>query len=206
DDALLAQVRAGEKRGSEACLDLLRDVTLNGHAAVESRSAEILRTFQAFHMTWFSTKDLVRQETENPTSEIFDVDEMGYHLTYDLFAPKTKYSDVVTRASSFRGIRVARAPATNLVDPDGAGECPKLTERKWGLGEKKETTRPWNPKRIAFGDLVGIAPMAARENPASYIDPDGRRLEFDSAQSFGGGVLGTVPYVMLTTSLPQYHH
>jgi hypothetical protein len=208
-DPLLLKVKTGQLKAIDACMQILSEVevtpprNISSQVNVDSRPFQVLRTFQALHMSWFPSKDFIRQETETPTTNFYDANEMGYHLTYSLFKNDVKFSDIVTRDKSFRGVRIPPVAPTYLVDPEGPGTYLKIDSRVWQIGDTKEKSVNWKPKLVEFGKLVGIVSMLDQENPIEYTDKQGLRFQTDLSKSLGGGILGTVPFILLNTNLPQ---
>ncbi len=205
-DPILEKISSGQLKATDACLKILSEADLNEKGTFASvaewkkRAAAVLRTFQSFHMTWFPAKELIRQETETPSVNLFDVNEPGYHLTYNLFAKEQKYSDIVTRPYSFRGIRYSREKEKFIAELDGPGKYLGLNDFKWATG-KKGAFRPWNPKLISFGQLEGIRAMEKGQNPIRVEEPWTKtELDFDATDSIGAGILGTIPYVLMNTT------
>ena len=209
-DELLASIKAGKLTATEACLQLLSESNLDHtgkpkkELQPDDRGLQILRTFQAFHMTWFPNKELVRQETEILTANIYDSNEMGYHLTFNLFGDDTSYSEIVTRPTSFRGVRYAPRPGTHLLEPDNDGRFPLLADKKWNLFTEDSLSKTWTPQFIETGKLVGLRPLTAEENyvrmsASKKKVPKGQKLEFSASASLGAGILGTAPYLLLNS-------
>lgn len=207
-DELLLLVKAGKLTASEACLQLLGESNLDQTGKPkktlqpDDRALKVLRTFQAFHMTWFPNKEFVRQETEVLTSNLYDVNEMGYHLTFNLFGEGAKYSEVVTRPTSFRGLRYHTKPATNLIEPQSNGKFDPLSDSNWLLFQDDALSKLWTPQMIETGKLVGLAPLGANENLVRLSSSNKRMMkvqtrEFSATSSQGAGVLGTAPYLLL---------
>ncbi len=208
NDAYLKLIKEKKISSTEACMKIIDESNMDGSgkllssSLVNDRAMLTLRTFQLFHMSWFPNKDFVRQEVENSTTNLFDANEMGYNLTYNLFGPKVKYSEIVTRSTSFRGVRDQSNSATYLLDPRSDGGYELLTKFKWGLGVEKNVQLVWNPTLIQFGKLTGLKPLLAKENMAShYHAPDKIKLNFSVSSSLGGGILGNASYLMLSSNL-----
>jgi hypothetical protein len=205
EDALLKSVKAGELTAVQACLKLLAEVNVNNSEKANERSLQILRTFQAFHMTWFPNKNFIKDETDNPTTDFYDANEMGYHLTSNLFAKNSKYSDVVTSKTSFRGIRQSSQKANYLIEPMGSDAYQSFKENVWALQtQDRNSPTLWNPQLIEFGALVGLRELKAGENQVRFFD--GKRfLDFSASATLGGGILGTIPYILLNSSQKDYY-
>ncbi|MBI3556005.1 MAG: hypothetical protein HY074_07065 [Deltaproteobacteria bacterium] len=204
---MLKKIKAGQLKGVDACMQLLDETGLGEPGkpppadAVDSRPFAILRTFQAFHASWFPVKDLVRHEADALTTNVYDSNEMGYHLTFNLFAANARYSQIVTGRKSFRGVRYRLQEATNFLDGEGDGVYLKFNARKWGLGSKENPGGTWEPKLVEFGKLVGITPMKGGENRLRFREDKASAIrEIEASKSLGAGILGTASYVLLTTT------
>jgi hypothetical protein len=205
-DLTILHIKKNQLNAIDACMRLIDSVKIENTKfdGINSKSYDVLKTFQSLHMSWFPNKDLIRQETETSTTDFFDTNEMGYHFTYNLFKNDSKFSYILTNPNSFRGIRYSERPATYIQDPEGVGTYMKKDSKQWALGYTKELNRFWKPKLVEFGQLIGIRPMEEIENRVSFVDESGEKINFDVSRGLGGGLLGSIPYIMASSTLDQH--
>lgn len=202
-DPLLEKIKKGQMSAASACVALLEAVQIDpaSPGAENSTPLEILRTFQAFHSGWFRYKDYQREDSNSPTADLYDSNEMGFHVTYSLFSPQEKFSSIVTRPFSFRAVRTLGNAADFLMFPEPNGKYRKRAEKKWEIGRLAADASEWKPNFIEFGKLLGIKPAPAKASEVSFESASGRKLAANPAgTSYGAGILGTVPYLLLNTN------
>lgn len=194
---LLLKIKNNKLTGREACLSLLKTAFFNAEnkiANLNSETINILRTFQSFHHTWFPSYDLNVLTGDFGDGDFFDVNEMGYHLTYSLFKPQTKFSSIVTNEGTFKALRLSEKQPVYLYD-NSLGK-PKKRDMMWNNGDLKDTK--WQPRLKDFGQLVGIEPHKVNE---TFINMtwDNKLYKTDAEKSLGAGVIGSVPYLLLNS-------
>ncbi|MGZ3726375.1 MAG: hypothetical protein ACXWQQ_11270 [Pseudobdellovibrio sp.] len=211
-DSLLLKIKSKQINAEQACSELLNEAALDSDGGTKykgemnGRPYLILRNFQAFHASWFPNKVFLRQETEDTTANLYDSNEMAYHLTYNLFSEKTHYSDIVTRPNSFRALRFSSKKSEYFMDPLSGHEAyGSMNEKKWAYGFKQNNEEKiWNPKLVELGLLVGLQSIPPQENMIDY-SYNGQHLSFSTTASLGAGILGSASYLVLNshnTELP----
>lgn len=197
-DPLFAKVVSGEMAAAAACTKLVEHGTLNQDGRIDLSdplAQPVLRTFQSLHSSWFPNHDFVRDQSDYPTSNQHDSGEMGYHFTWLLLRPGEKFSSLVTRPTSWRGVRTSNRQATHFLDSEGSRKVASFTKRKWGTSGGREI----HPLLVETGTLIGIAPMP--KAPVLERQVRGVNLIFDPIGSHGAGILGTQAYLLLSSPL-----
>lgn len=206
DDPRLAAVRSGASTGVEACAALLKLAELDADGRVHGPVAEaVLKTFQDFHALWFPANDFNELPYDDPNYDLYDIGEAALHVTHALLAPTAKYSEVVTATRTYEAIRTSPRPPDFLVYWPTTSRLVKdrtrYDSRIWrtGLGT------PWTPTLVAFGKLVGVRPAPLRRDVLSHTAGP-RDVDLDIRQPLGGGVAGTIPYLLLNLGRYEGEH
>lgn len=206
DDPRLKQVREGSVKATQACLDLINEAALDKAGGLVNQNKEknqlalkVLRNLQSLHSSWFPLKDFIQDEVDAFTFHMFDSNEMGYHLTYNLLGPSAKASELLTRKTSFRGVRETPVQPKYFIDLSSPNQILKLegAEWYWGAGDTKKKIEP---KLVQFGNLVGLTELKPNENNYGFVKDDKSVLNFDITASLGAGIIGTRPYIMLSSN------
>ncbi len=194
-DARLSLIKSKAINGSEACMDLLKKAKLdnsgmlvkdtNGQYNTEAKT--VFKTINDFHRSWFPTYDY---RSAVPTGECFNDNnyrtynngEMALHLTNAIFNKEVPFSSIVTNRESFEAVRDDRSggtktinnqsTATTMMGPNSAGTPVEFT-----------------PTYMSAGNIIGLKDL----EPATF--PNG----VDFRSSVGGGIIGTVPYMLLNS-------
>lgn len=199
NDPDLIAVQNGHMVATGACMQLLRRAQLGPTGTVNLKdpvAQPILRTLQALHSSWFTTHELVQVETDFPTTNHLDTNEMGYHFTYSILAESEKFSNIVTRNSSWRGKRESTVIPQYFIDTKGNETVFQLSAKPWGMNEGVA----YQPDLVGFGKLIGIAPLVPEPKIGRKLD-NGEILEFSPNASLGGGLLGTPTYILLNSTM-----
>ena len=203
NDPYLLKIKVGEITGREACISLLHEGDLDFRGNLKKSGeigTRILKTLQSLHMSWFTAREFIKQETEMPTANLYDANEMGYHLTYSLFKNNEQFSAIFNRKESLRGIRRSNQANVRLVSPEADGKYTAINEKIWKYGEG-ENGVSWTPKLIEFGSLIGIHSMEAGENVIRNVDIGGVHItENTLTGSLGAGILGTKAFLLLNSN------
>lgn len=208
---LLIQVKSGTLGATDACISLITAAELSDDHQLESKSmsAKLLRTMNDFHQSWFRTR---RFDTSLPladllfsgTSDIYDPNQPALHLTRALLGKNAKYSDIVTLKNDLEAIRIGHPQPSNLPP-----FFPPFSDSvRWPLGKRffgvaPEVSRWTDVSFVSQGELVGVKSVRSLILPRGYIEPqtDENEVIFrnvDVMKSFGAGILGTPPYILLT--------
>lgn len=207
NDPRLVAVRAGTRTGPEACGDLLASARLGSDGQVQTPTAKaVLKTFQDFHALWFPANDFNELPYDDPNYDLYDIGEAALHVTHALFSTGSKYSEVVTANRTYEAARsTPRAPDFLVYWPTAARSS--VTDRvrydarmfRTGVGT------PWAPKRVEFGTLNGIRPIPARRDVLSHVSGP-REVDLDIHRPLGGGIAGTIPYLLLNLGRYEGEH
>jgi hypothetical protein len=209
DDLKLKKIRAGQITATQACIDLIDEAALDKTGSLVNQNKEtnklgykVLRNLQSLHASWFPLKDFIQDEVDAITFHLFDSNEMGYHLTYNLLAPNAKASELLTRPTSFKGVRASEHKPVYFVDLASPTQILEVDKAVWRLGESdvEAEQKIIKPNLVQFGQLVGLAPMKSNENTFEYVKKDKTSLTFDLTASLGAGILGTRSYILLNTN------
>lgn len=219
NDARLPLIRAGSLSYVDACMqvfDLGALDSVSGSLAVQTpESIQVLETFNRFHMSWFDEVNVFTALIpggENINHFTHDGGEGALHFTRAVFHPDGAFKDAVTSPDTYQAIR---SKGYNTY-----GVYPVTAKRADGWGSKDSHTYvngvktflntifdpagTHNGLHIQMGKLVGVMPMenifvndAGHSSnsvwPAVYSPSNKANL----TKSFGGGVLGTQPYIMI---------
>lgn len=207
-DELLMLVERHKLRGADACLKLLDNATIGpgGHIARGNLIGQkILKTFQSFHRQWFPEYNLNVSTEHYTASDFYDVNEMGYHLTFALFKGNVPFSRIVTSPSSFRGIRVAPKRPKFFYDDAIDTSFERFGKKEWERGDD----HVWTPRLIDFGVLDGIKEdncginfikKSLSDKFTEHAENKSNKFaEHDANKSIGAGVIGTIPYLLLNS-------
>ncbi|MGZ3691374.1 MAG: hypothetical protein ACXVAX_07715 [Pseudobdellovibrio sp.] len=197
DNAILLKVKNKELSGTQACMNLLESSQLGDNGKVKNmtpESLQILKTFQSFHHSWFPSYDLNVLTGDFADGDFYDVNEMGYHVTYSLFKKDYNFSNIVTSPDSFQAIRRTDKPPILLYD-DSLG-VPKDRTNRWDIGSGPQK---WDAAYVQFGQLIGLEKIPPSPVNVKFKDEDGETREVDLKKSLGAGVLGSIPYLLLNS-------
>jgi hypothetical protein len=219
NDTRLPLIRSGLKSYIDACMevfDLGNLDKVSGALVVETpESIKVLENFNRFHMSWFdevSVFNALPPGGENMNHFLHDGGENALHFTRALFHPDGLFKDAVTSNDTYQAIR---SKAYNTF-----GIWPTTTKRadKWGnkdvtifvngvetaLSAILDPMNTHNGLHIQMGKLTGIMPMedvfandALHSSVAVWPPVYSAANKANITQSFGGGILGTQPYIML---------
>lgn len=221
---LYLKVSQGKMDPIEACLSLLDGAALASSGATEgmlnvvsSENRATLKTFNDFHRTWFPS-DNIDNTTLNLTESapnirnIHDISEAALHVTRALFSPNVLFSEVVTGGSAMEALRTG-----GLIENESANNqyCYKYTSTTSLAGGNFCMFVHSNPptaihtQLVQRGDLVGVRKLTlnTEKNNAqvvasltgSAISSGTPTATFSLNGHFGGGALGTQPYLLLNS-------
>ncbi len=176
--------------GTEACLHLFESSKLDESGQVSktadgkySKEAKaILKTMNDFHRSWFpvynyTTAVPIGECFSKANYSLYNNGEMALHITNALFNKNVPYSSIVTNRESFEAIRDDRSNGNMSITMASTTQV---------VAPNKVS---FTPKYMPTGDIVGTRPLAPEVFPDSY----------DFRSSAGGGILGTVPYLILNS-------
>ncbi len=184
---LRAQVASGALAPVDACMRVLSSANLNSSGTIANtttvnginESQAVLKTFNEYHRNLTETPDLTNSlpngTDHNGTRFIYDEGEFGLHFTRALFGNGAKASDVVLLNSEMEAIRSNGTQSG----------FPHSSDRN------KRITIP----TVQIGNFLGVRLLNSNAEKANLnLNLDGRNYPIH--QSEGGGVLGTLPYLM----------
>lgn len=107
--ALADAVRKGQKKGAQACTELLAYADLNSSGVLANKDTDearrVMETFHGLHISFFSTPAMTTfTNFTNMTILLKDIDEPALYFTQALFANKDPAS-VLTANQSLRSVR-----------------------------------------------------------------------------------------------------
>lgn len=193
NDYRLERIKTKAVTGTEACMDLLESGEVNANGTVEkngvisSESKAVLKTLYDFHRSWFPSYNfrtaIPLQECYQSTFYLYNYGEMALHLTNALFTKNVQFSSVVTNPTSFEPIRQDMSGGTTTVLDK------VITPIKYQATSTAALV-DFTPKFMTTGELIGFKKMETDTLPDGVTD---------YRASNGGGILGTVPYLMLNS-------
>ncbi|MBK25016.1 MAG: hypothetical protein CME70_13545 [Halobacteriovorax sp.] len=206
---LIKRIKSKSLSGANACLKLIESAEFGEDGMLKNRNSpnakKVLKTIQSFHNNWFPRFDFNIYTQDHPNSNVFDKNEMGYHLTWSLLKENSPFSFVFTNSNSFKAIRESKIENKFSNDKDISGTRYDLSDpqRKWIVGGKQENNFEFGmeyifkPKLVAFGTLVGLEPLKKDENLFRRIFEGKKTNTIDLNYPKFNGVMGTIPYLLL---------
>ncbi|MBN8538723.1 MAG: hypothetical protein J0M15_16875 [Deltaproteobacteria bacterium] len=116
-DSVLAEIKVGQLKAVDACMNLLNEATLDNQGLIKKSSSaigsvqqKVLRTFSEFHNTWFSANAMnqiqdYNEELNRGSTDVYDAHEQAYFLTRALFS-NGHYSDILKGNERLKAVRV----------------------------------------------------------------------------------------------------
>ena len=112
-DPHLAQIKAGQKSGVQACISLLERAKLQTNGMLpdpnDTIGRAVLNTFYDFHRSWFSNNRIEQAavlEFHNTSVDVYDFSEGALAITKNLFGAKERYSDILVGTTPPRATRI----------------------------------------------------------------------------------------------------
>lgn len=215
DDSQRPFILAGKLTGAEACRRLLKRAKFGENLLLERPKDKvalaILKTMQSFHNQWFPRFNFNVKTQDYSNTNVFDFNEMGYHLTHALFAPEGKYADIFTDKTSFLGVRRSKVENKYANDRDIMGERYPINDpnRKWKVGGTKDDPSEfskeyfWRPTLVSFGQLIGLKRHKPKADYFQRIIVDQLAGWIDLKYPAFNGVMGTIPFLLLNAGQSQ---
>ncbi|GAB4420319.1 MAG: hypothetical protein OHK0056_30810 [Bacteriovoracaceae bacterium] len=198
-NVLRIKVSQGLISYEQGCMDLLNQTNLTSNKTVQGDlSISILRTFQAFHSSWFPSFLTFMTDDVPQTFDIVELESPALFVTKSLFDDEFNFSQIVVGDNDFEGIR------SNSNKPDyyiGSRISPKISISENPPLHGKGNYSPWNPHFNDRGPLIGIRKIEkGRDILPSHVNnlfyPQLFEEPIDIHQSAGGGLMGTNPYLI----------
>lgn len=194
--SLAVEVFSGNKRGSVACIELLKNAQLaesnNTLLSNKAYSKNIIDTFFEFHASWFSERSFNSAISNGSTHQEFlhDLDQPALYLSRILHHPNLRFDDLFRSNLSLKAVREA---------VDGSRDKLLAADVSY-FGT--------NHQRITRGNLVGIETYDESIAPKNF-GPLRQRKDINDAANIhshlGGGVLGSQSYLMLNSGNHGLH-
>ena len=211
--SFVSQIKNGKISGVDACLMLIKSAKLGQDGRLKHLddpiSQKVLRTFQAFHSNWFPRYELNSNSQDHPNYNIFDKNEMAYHITHALFSEKGRYSQIFTSKDSYKSIRVSKVKNayTNDRDISGFRHAFDDPDMRWIVGGFNNGNNVgggaeyiYRPSLVKYGTLIGVERMDKNKNKFKRLVKGKRGAEINLNKILFSGVMGTVPYLLLNFS------
>ncbi len=158
-DPVLVQIKAGQAKAIDACMNLLNEANLDGQGLIKnsgnalgSVQQKVLRTFFEFHNTWFSANSITQvqdynEELNRGSTDVYDAHEQSYFLTRALFS-NSKFSDVLKGTERLKAVRIEDSVRVRaVIGRDFATRAPSRTV----LGENGF----WDLNTVLFQSMDG---------------------------------------------------
>lgn len=198
---LVHKIVINELSAADACRDILSAVLETDTSIMvknDSDSIAVFRTIMSFHRSWFAKFELNLATQDYSMADFYDVNEMAMHLSYNFFKKNLPFKSVLSGKETFEAIRKSVQEPVYLYDNALNLAKKRSGETQWDNG----ITDEWNPDFVSFGEYVGISKSFPRKNKVAKHDSNGAIVR-DSHKSIGGGIIGTVPYVLLNSGQNQ---
>lgn len=188
---LLIPIQNGTKTAAAACLELFDKAALsrNGTSLANTGdvlSLAVLNTLHRLHASWFSEREYFISggfSANQGLRDYFDTDTPAFYFTRAVFRPNTDFKSAITGSKHLRAIRSDNDPARGFSSGN--------TKAQTIFGDRA--------KFAAVGALHGIEETAALPTTYSFLTTNDRQLSgsVNLGAHYGGGVLGSFPYLML---------
>jgi hypothetical protein len=211
DDPTVLKIKSSELSATKACLQLIDKATLNKEGIIHNykdnfKGKNVLRTFQAFHNTWFPNYMTYMPDDSPLLYDLIELEEPALYITRSLFTPGSKYKDTLKGMDSLTGIRSAKYKPNYMITA-GIDDFKELNNKYPVItSDKKELF--WKPTLLDRGEIIGLKKI----NPGTNILPSySTRLFFpnivsepiDINQNMGGGILGLNSYIIFNNGRPH---
>ena len=208
-DPLWKAVESGKKTGTDACMTVFDRGLLNTNGDVSKNDpddpsnlvgSKVLDNFLRFQQSQFKIPDYspLLEVPSKFTRDITDINETAYHVLFSIFSPKQKYSDVVKRDYGLRALRYSEA--TKRVLSINGDKLPSFLQGTPGGG-----TKPFNPKLVETGRLVGIVRNDIRNVISESMSTANLKLnDFNVNKHLGAGAIGSQTYLISNVGQEQF--
>lgn len=182
-------VRKGQKKGAQACSELIVYADLNASGVLTNKDADearrVMETFHGLHISFFSTPAMTTfTNIANMTILLKDIDEPALYFTQALFANKDPVS-ILTANQSLRSVResnyVANSNYTTIsIPPFHAASYPASSDPRMLLVWDHNTSS--RDQRRA-SDLIYLRDVAYKAQIIEAGDDAAKKAIVDSAIS-----------------------
>ncbi len=196
------QVKAGTLDPINFCIQKLHsanfDITGTINPSTDVTKQNILKHFNRIHETWFSVRDFSHLNG-NEIQGSYSFHESGVgalYMTKSLFTPSMPFSDTLKGTQSLQSKRAKGESQTSPFN------FKPNTDFK--LGNNTNNT-PWTAvKLVDTGPLIGVVP--SRSVTATTLIGTStatvQRTNINMLESWGGGLIGTMEYLLLNMQEP----
>lgn len=217
NDPLLEKIHQNNFTGIQACAELINQVTIDNNGIISSDiGKEILRTFQAFHRSFFSELNLYNNDEQWGNFEIYDPGNLAASFSYSLFKNDEKFSNIFKGTITHELVRKSSTSPKYYVFPfqERSPDPIKLDQFKFGSGKEivEDQYPTWNINRISTGDIVGVRKIPENRDVIPRVvdtrkglrDVRGQKeylVNQDIRKGHGGGILGNPMYLLLNLKM-----
>ncbi len=190
DDALLAQVQAGTKSAVAACMEVFDKARFATNGMIPAATRDVgklvLQTMHRVHASWFLDNQYTTGVTQVPsTADLYDMQSPAFYFDRAMFQPGVKFNYVVTGAAHLKALRTDMDPATG----------------QWTGHPKTDWIFDSTFRLAPLGELLGVQETGILNTPYNYtVNSTVRTGSIELGKHYGGGILGSIPYLLLTVS------
>lgn len=187
------------------CDDVLRLISYDKGTTVDTPLKKtVLRNFHFIHSNWANEYNFYTKSENWGTYELFDHSQNAYAFTHNLFSEDSKLKDLFVGDKNYIAKRISHVSSDYLLVKQDTRNYRPIERFKWILGNDDTELREWkNVNRVTKGELVGIDKQGRNLNRIyeAYKDiheRDKNVINVDINRGFGGGVLGSPSFLILT--------
>lgn len=218
-DPLWKEVKAGKKKGTDACMEIFDKATFDRDGLIKKgkdgdfdyEGMRVLNTILRFHVGQLEVHDYrtnVGTGNSRFTVDVIDTNESAYHFLYSIFNPQEKYSNVVTRDYSIKAKRYStKGRRTRSIA--GGVAIPTLFQGSYTSSLDEKGVRVYypapagvnvfEPELVETGILVGVE----KDNSINQLDDSfyKRYSAYDIPNAnvnehHGAGIIGSQAYLL----------
>jgi hypothetical protein len=210
-DINIKQIRNGKITSTQACMNVLNSASLDKNDSLHQPDKnllgqKVLRTFQAFHNTWFADYMTYMIGDSPILLDIVELEEPAFFLTRSLFKKEMRYKDILSGSDSYRGKRFSKEKPHFLI---GTSRHEKYQVRqKYKVPYAENKFKDWSPTHLERGALYGIEKNKANQDILTghsnhIFFPIFNDKPVDIHRSLGGGFMGLNSYVLFNNGRPH---
>lgn len=197
---LLLKVISGQLGPVDACMqvfDKARFTTKNNTAIANAQDQEalaVLNNLHRLHASWFRNREFVAIFAAGQfrsLQDVYDTESPAFFFDRALFGAGVEYQSVVTDDKVYRAVRTNPDPEVGFMT-----QSPKANF-VFGAGFRLAPT----------GQLLGVEAMPVSSFRTSFTINKNTGAtaqgEVSLGRNFGGGIIGSAPYLMLTVNEPS---
>lgn len=219
------QARSGSMNAVDACITYLNETSLNtGLLSPDTPTARaVFNQLYQLHRSWFKKANMLDADLNRDfhygTLDVYDANEPALHVTRALFGGN-HVREVVGRPISLEGLR------TPIVDiPAGQRRISRIVDSRPSVDGNifRRSVPPdlfvmvdFAAPLVQIGRLTGIRDWSLTTPlPSIVVNPGVNGMGqagpadppagFDLHKNYGGGVLGSMPYIMLNLGHPYQY-